>query len=197
MLVRGLPCSKFGIFMRYLVYDVASSLDGYIAAPGDDISAFPLEGDHVAAYHQRLASYNTVVMGRRTYEFGYGFGLKPGMRAYPHMRHFIFSRSLSLPKLSQVDAVSDNWLQTIDALKAEPGKDIYLCGGGAFAGYLLAHGRIDRVFIKLAPVVFGSGIPLFANLDHPVHLNPTQIKHHKSGVTLLEYRMNSAVSNAP
>lgn len=179
--------------MRHLVYDVASSLDGYIAAPDDDISAFPMEGDHVAAYQQRLTGYDTVIMGRRTYEFGYGFGLKPGMRAYPHMRHFVFSKSIDLPESSQVDAVPDNWLQTVDALKAEPGGDIYLCGGGTFAGYLLTHGRIDRLVIKLAPVVLGHGIPLFGNVAHPGSFKPVQTQCYENGVTLLEYHLSSSI----
>lgn len=183
--------------MRHLVYDVASSLDGYIAAPGDDISAFPLEGDHVAAYQHRLAGYDTVVMGRRTYEFGYGFGLQPGMRAYPHMRHFIFSKSIDLPEGSQVDAVPDNWLQRLDELKAEAGTDIYLCGGGSFAGYLLAHGRIDRLCIKLASVVLGNGVPLFGGLTQSIDCKPVHREHYKNGVTLLEYEVSSASRYTP
>jgi hypothetical protein len=57
--------------MRRIVYDVAVSLDGYIAGKDDDISAFPGEGDHVSAYLARLETYQSVTMGRQTYEFGY------------------------------------------------------------------------------------------------------------------------------
>ena len=67
--------------MGHLVYDVAASLDGYIAGPDGDVTAFPHHGDHVDAYHE-LARYGTAVMGRRTYEFAYAHGLKPGRRAY-------------------------------------------------------------------------------------------------------------------
>lgn len=181
--------------MRNITYDVAASLDGFIAAPGDDISAFPIEGEHATAYQQRLAGYDTVIMGRRTYEFGYAFGLKPGMRAYPHMRHFIFSESINLPPKSDVEAVQQNWLQTIDALKAEPGPDIYLCGGGAFAGCLLAQGRIDRLIVKLAPIVLGSGIQLFGGISKQAKLEPVKIDKYNNGVVLLEYQLNSSSRN--
>lgn len=177
--------------MRNIVYDVAASLDGFIAAPGDDISAFPMEGEHVTAYQQRLAGYDTVIMGRRTYEFGYAFGLKPGMRAYPHMRHFIFSESIDLPQTYDVDVVGHNWLQTIDALKAETGTDIYLCGGGAFAGSLLTKGRIDRLIVKIAPVVLGNGIPLFGDITQPATMEPVCANRYENGVILLEYNLNS------
>ena len=83
--------------MGHLVYDVAASLDGYISGPDADISRFPPEGDHVDAYLERLARYGSVVMGRHTYEFGYAYGLEPGRRAYPHMEHVVFSRSIALP----------------------------------------------------------------------------------------------------
>jgi dihydrofolate reductase len=64
-----------------IVYDVAVRLDGYIAGENDDISAFPGEGDHVSAYLARLETYQNFIMGRRTYEFGYRFGLVLGARA--------------------------------------------------------------------------------------------------------------------
>jgi dihydrofolate reductase len=136
--------------MRRIVYDVAVSLDGYIAAEGDDISAYPAEGDHVAAFLARLETYETVIMGRRTYEFGYRFGLAPGARAYPHMDHYVFSRSLSLPG-SDVQVVRDDWLGALRTLRAGAGGDIYLCSGGAFAGFVAAHGLFDIVRVKLAP----------------------------------------------
>lgn len=173
--------------MRRIVYDVAATLDGYIAADGGDISAFSNEGDHVDAYLERLKGYETVLMGRRTYEFGYAFGLKPGQRAYPHMTHHIFSRSLVVPAISDVEVVRDNWLDAVDALRAAPGGDIYLCGGGAFAGYLMSHGRIDRLAIKLNPVLLGGGVPLFENLDKPIKLQLFDSTRYASGVTLIEY----------
>ena len=60
--------------MQPIIYDVAVSIDGYIAGPGGDISAFPASGRLVDDYLERLADYRTVIMGRDTYEFGYRFG---------------------------------------------------------------------------------------------------------------------------
>jgi len=129
--------------MRKIVYDVAVSLDGYIAGPDSDISMFPLEGEHVVDYRKRLETYDTVIMGRRTYEFGYRFGLEPGRRAYPHMEHLIFSTSLELPAEGEVTVVTENWVENLKALKSSSGGDIYLCGGGAFAAF--GGGKSDRL----------------------------------------------------
>lgn len=177
--------------MRSIVYDVATSLDGCIAGPDNDISAFPAEGDHVADYLERLASYGTVIMGRRTYEFGYAYGLKPGSRAYPHMDHHIFSQRIDLPDDAEVAVVHDDWLATIDSLKRSDGGPIYLCGGGQFAGFLAANGLIDRMVLKIAPVTIGKGIGLFGNDGgrHGFHLCDT--KRYDTGVILATYDWSS------
>lgn len=173
--------------MRDINYGVAVSLDGYIAAKGGDASAFPQTGDHVDAYGERLQTYDTVIMGRNTYEYGYGFGLRPGTRAYPEMAHFIFSKSLVLPDNPEVFAVRNNWLGQIDALKAEIGGPIYLCGGGIFAGYLLQHGRVDALRLKVAPLILGSGIKLFQDLQKPVPTRLRTSRTYENGVVYQEH----------
>lgn len=61
--------------MRRIVYYVATSLDGFISGPDEDVSGFANEGNGVTKYLADLADYDTVIMGRKTYEFGYRFGL--------------------------------------------------------------------------------------------------------------------------
>ena len=191
-LLAGVP-NKY--FMRPITYHVATSLDHYIADEDGSASGFLPEGDHIPAYLAHLQDYDTVIMGRRTYEFGYDFGLQPGQPAYPHMQHYIFSRSLRLRDLSdQVRIVADNQLEMIRSLKAGTGTDIYLCGGGEFAGWLLDQGLIDKLRIKLNPVVFGSGIPLFRSCRRAVNLKLTDTVVYASGVLLLDYTIEYGVN---
>ncbi len=68
--------------MKKIVYYVASSIDGFISGPNNDISAFQGEGPAVEKYLSDLQRFQTVIMGRNTYEFGYAYGLKAGQRAY-------------------------------------------------------------------------------------------------------------------
>lgn len=173
--------------MRSVCYDVAVSVNGFIAGPEEDISGFPQEGDHVQAYFKRLESYDAVIMGRRTYEFGYRFGLEPGRRAYPHMEHYIFSRSLAVPAESEVEVVRDDWVDTVRRLKEADGGDIYLCGGGSFAGLLLSHGLVDRLRLKVAPVVLPGGVALFDEIADTARLTLTDVTRHESGVAYLSY----------
>ena len=173
--------------MRRLVYDVATSVDGFVSHADGSVEGFQMNGEHVADYLQRLASYDTVLMGRSTYEWGYRFGLTPGAPAYPHMMHLIFSRTLRFEQSDKVRIVSDDTLGVVESLKQDGGTDLYLCGGGAFAGFLLEHGLIDRLILKQNPVVFGQGIRLFGACTRKVSLELGALKRYDNGVTLLEY----------
>lgn len=172
--------------MRPIIYDVATSLDGYICGPDGDISSFPHEGQHAIDYQDRLSRYETVIMGRKTYEFGYAFGLEPGARAYPHMDHHIFSTTLDLPEKSDVAVIRDDWGAHLHTLKRGDGGPVYLCGGGEFAGFMLGEGLIDRLRLKLAPILLGAGTPLFAGAE-PTHLSLATQRAYDNGVIFVEY----------
>jgi len=81
--------------MKKIIYYVASSIDGYICGANDDISDFVGTGNGVQKYLEDLKDFETVIMGRKTYEFGYRYGLEPGKPAYSNMNHYIFSKTLS------------------------------------------------------------------------------------------------------
>lgn len=147
--------------MKKIIYYVASSLDGYIAGENDDISKFILQGEGVEKYQSDLAKFTTVIMGRKTYEFGYQYGLKPGQPAYPNMEHYIFSNSLKIDDLSEVVHIEKLKLERLNEIRQNAKTDIYLCGGGQFAGWLLENGQIDQLKLKLNPIVLGSGTKLF------------------------------------
>jgi dihydrofolate reductase len=149
--------------MQPIIYDVAVSLDGFISGPEGDISAFAHDGPVVKDYRSRLSRYSTAIMGRRTYEFGYAYGLAPGANPYPHMETIVFSRTLNVPGNSEVSVVSGGWLDRLAELKSKSKAPIYLCGGGMFAAWLLEHGLIDQLVLKRAPHVYGGGVRLFGD----------------------------------
>lgn len=177
--------------MRRIIYDVAVSRDGFIAGPNGDVSIFPHSGDHVDAYNKRLATYDTVIMGRHTYEFAYQFGLPAGAKAYPHMEHYIFSEKLELPDTAEVTAVRSDFSVKLRDLKAQKGTDIYLCGGGAFAGMLAGNKLIDLLRLKIAPVLCGRGTPLFGGLTIMAGLSRVSSTQYKNGVEYCEFAFGS------
>ena len=174
--------------MRKICYHVAVTLDGFIAHADGSIDGFVGEGDHVDDYLSALQEYDAVIMGRGAYEFGYAYGLSPGARAYEHMEHWIFSRSMDASLEKEIRIVRDQQLAKIDELRAGEGTDIYLCGGAQFAGWLLGEDRIDKLKLKLNPVVFGQGKPLFQGAPAmTTAFRLVATTDYESGVKLLEY----------
>ena len=175
--------------MRKIVYHVATTVDHYICHEDGSIDGFLPDGEHVPDYLETLKTYDTVIMGKNTYTFGYAYGLQPGQPAYAHMMHYIFSKTLKFdgPTHKQVEIVRSDELNFVKALKMTEGSDIYLCGGGAFAGFLLDHELVDQVILKVNPVLFGKGIPLFGGSSKRVPLKLMDSKVYQNGVLLLTY----------
>ncbi|WP_248960727.1 dihydrofolate reductase family protein [Sphaerisporangium perillae] len=166
--------------MRKLVYYIATTLDGFIAGPdGADPTGpdgfWPLPADyiqHIAAHYPETlpapartalsvtaegTHFDTVLEGRRTYEIG----LKAGITdAYPHLRHLVFSGTLTKSPDPAVELVATDPAQTVRDLKRQDGKDIWLLGGAELAGAL--YQQIDQLILKVGALTVGTGIPLFS-----------------------------------
>ena len=56
--------------------------------------------------------------------------------------------------------ISDDAERTVAELRATPGKDIALFGGGELFRSLLHAGLVDEVGVSVIPVLLGGGIPL-------------------------------------
>jgi len=128
-------------------------------------------------------------MGRRTYEFGYKFGLEPGQPAYPHMEHFIFSDSLKIDELAKTVHIEKISIARIKEIKSSAETDIYLCGGGEFAGWLLDYGLIDQLKLKSNPIIIGSGIRLFGNSKTKAKWDLKDTESFKDGLKILRYNL--------
>lgn len=174
--------------MRKIVYYVAVSLDGFISGPNGDISAFAGTGAGVDKYLLDLKNFDTVIMGRNTYESGYKYGLIPGQPAYAHMVHYIFSDSLKLENRHPRVHIVKPDLFEIENIQGKPGTDIYLCGGGQFAGWLLRNQKIDVLKIKLNPIVLGKGIKLFGDYSSSCRLELVDMEKYENSLQIITYR---------
>lgn len=173
--------------MQPVIYDVAVSIDGYIAGPDGDISQFAHDGPVVEDYFTRLTTYSCAIMGRATYEFGYRFGLEPGTNPYPHLKTIVFSQSIALPEQREIEVVSGEPARYIADLREQATKPVYLCGGGQFAGSLLSARLIDRLRLKRAPVILGGGTKLFADIPCPSGLSCVETKPFDNGYVFQEF----------
>jgi dihydrofolate reductase len=130
--------------------------------------------------------YDVVLMGRRTYEFGFQFGVTD---PYPWLKQYVLSRSMQKSPHTNVELISEKIIDFVRRLKSETGKDVYLCGGAELAATLLAEKLIDEIILKLSPVVFGSGLPLFSGAIKQTALALIDSKVYESGVILLRYEV--------
>lgn len=97
--------------------------------------------------------FDTVIEGRASYDVGRAAGVRD---AWPHLHHVVASRS-DLGDVP-VEVVADP-VACVQRLKRADGLDLWLAGGGTLAHTLLPE--IDRLVLKVNPVVLGSGVPLF------------------------------------
>jgi len=175
--------------MRRLKYHVAATIDGFIAHEDHTIDGFVPGGEHVDDYlHSLRTDYDVVLMGRRTYEFGFQFGIT---NPYPWMKQYVFSGTMERSPDSNVELVSENVVDFVRKLKDGTGKDIYLCGGANLATNLFREGLIEEILLKLNPVVFGSGIPLFLGAIKQTDLELIDSKRYANGVVFLQYRVRN------
>jgi dihydrofolate reductase len=172
--------------MRRLRYQVATSLDGYIAGP-DGAFDWIVEDPDVD-FAALLAQFDTAVMGRKTF---LAMQQQGGGDPLWGLDVVVFSRTLDPAGYPSVSIVNGDAAETVRTLKAPPGKDIWLFGGGELFRTLLAAGLVDTVEPAIVPVLLGEGIPM---LPPPGLRTTLSLRSHrlypKSGIVLLEYAVS-------
>lgn len=186
--------------MRELVYCVSVSLDGFIARPDggfDDLLPSPGGLAAIAArlpetlpgfVRERLAPerpnqrFDTVVMGRRTYDIGLMAGIED---PYPALTsHVVTSRPGEIPAGGPT-VLEGEPVAALRRIKASPGAGIWLCGGGTLAAAL--EEEIDELLLKRVPVLLGDGVPLFAGTVDPRRWRRTAAED-VDGLEITSYR---------
>lgn len=142
-------------------YYVASSLDGFVSAPGDDLDwlmqfGFEPFQEH---YDRFFAGVGAIVMGSTTYEW---LLAHDDTWAYPDLPTWVFtSRELPVPDGAEVHFVSGSVADHQPTLERASGeRDLWVVGGGLLAAQYQQAGLLDELRVTVMPIALGAGAPL-------------------------------------
>ena len=174
--------------MRRVRYNVAASLDGYIAGPNGEFDWIP--NDPTVDFTGIFKKVDTVLLGRRTWEAAQQMG---GGAWGKNTRVYVFSRTLRPEDHKKVTVVGDDAAGVVAALRAEEGDgEIWLFGGGDLFRSLLAAGQVDSVEVTIVPVLLGGGLPLLPPGGPRAPLTLTRTHTYPTGMVSLIYSAQPA-----
>lgn len=176
--------------MRKLVMWNMSTVDGFFESGPNGLEWFVVDDDLLAYIEESKQEVGGYVYGRRTYEMMAGYW--PGatdsfaefMNAVPK---FVASRTLSSVGWNNSRLIEGDAVEGIRSLKAEDGKDLFVCGSADLSKTLMEHGLFDEYRIGVNPLLLGSGTPLFQGGGGHMNLRLVDTRQLASGVVILTY----------
>lgn len=171
---------------RKVILYIATSLDGYIAKPNDDLSFLSIveqEGQDYG-YADFIKTVDAVIIGRKTYEKVISMGFD-----FPHADKdtYIITRT-PRQNAGSVKYYTGDLKTLVDKLKSENGKNIFCDGGAEIVHELLKENLIDEFIISVIPILVGNGTKLFKDGRPEIKLELVSTKQFDKGLTQLHYK---------
>ena len=172
---------------RKIIVHIAASADGYIARSDNNLDWLtsrpaPKGFYGIGAFMKNI---DTMVIGRKTYEVSLTLG-----KFDPNSTTFVFSRHpppVDVPP--GVKFVSDAIGPFVDRLREQPGKNIWLMGGGDLIASFLDEQAIDEFVVSVVPVFIGDGVPLIARRPRLTPLKLQSVEQFDDGLVQLRYQV--------
>jgi len=168
---------------------IGTSVDGFIARLNGEFDFLPADGGEPHGYNEFIATIDTLVIGRKTFETVLRFAEWP----YGSKRVVVLSSALldlSGVRGGIVEQMSGSPAEIVSKLAASGAHHLYIDGGETIQRFLRA-GLIQRLIITRVPVLIGQGIPLFGALPRDIKLRHVATQHYASGMVKTEYQVLS------
>ncbi len=172
---------------RKIIVSIATSADGYIARKDGGVEWLdrprPRGNYGMGAF---IESIDTILWGRKTYDIARKMGAADGGLG-PKIRNYVFSRRLRKARVPNVSFVAEPIWKFAGRLREEPGKDIWMMGGGGVIASFLDADEIDEFVIHVVPIFIGAGIPLIAPRHRSIRLRLLSVRSFPDGIVRLHY----------
>jgi len=170
------------------------SLDGYFEGENHDLAWHNVDAEFNAFAHEQNNRLDTILFGRTTYDLMASFWpSEEGRQGDPetaewmtHARKVVVSETFD-PVWENTEVVSENVVDAVTKLKAEPGTDIVILGSNMLCTSLMEHGLVDEFRLMYNPVAIGSGTRLFKGLSKPTKFTLIDSRVFSSGNVLNRY----------
>ena len=164
---------------------IASSLDGFIAGPDDELDWLDVDGDVEDTFSPFFAEVGALLMGRRTFDVVSGF---EGPWPYGDTPVLVATRRPLDPSIATARPVEGDITELVaEARRVAGERDVYLDGGELIRSALDA-GLVDELTVTMIPVVLGAGRPLFAGVGNRHDLELLRQREIGGGLVELVYR---------
>jgi dihydrofolate reductase len=171
-----------------IIARVATSVDGFIARPDGSYDWLdrprPL-GNY--GMNDFFRSIDTIIWGKKTYDQAVARFEGKSLGFGPKVKNYVFAHDPPQSAPSSVEFVTEPVEEFAPRLRAQPGKDIWIMGGGQIIASFLDAGQIDEIRISVIPILIGEAFRCFT-LASLVHLKLRSVKRFSDGVVHLVYR---------
>ena len=173
--------------MSRTVYYTATSLDGFLAGPGESIDWLRYSDESAKLIAESFEGVDAMLMGRKTFEFAQRMGGGPPMKG---VTTYVFSRTMEcLPMGARGELVREDTADFVRRMKSKPGGRILVMGGGELGSALIEAGLVDEIGFSIHPVLLGAGVPAFRPFDHRIELNLVEARTIAPECVLVRYNV--------
>jgi len=177
---------------RKIIVYIAISADGLIARPDGDVGWLDRpqpKGNY--GMGKFFKTVDTILWGRKTYAKGLEMGMKASAFG-PGIKNYVFSRQAQKEAEPGFEFVNEPVKAFAQRLRARPGKDIWMMGGGEIIASFLDQGEIDEFSMHVIPVMIGEGIPLVQPRHRMIKLKLLSTRKFPDGVVHLHYSVEAS-----
>jgi dihydrofolate reductase len=185
--------------MKKLVSSILMSIDGFAGGPNGELDMFPVDEKFFDLANQLTQQADTALYGRKTYDVMQNYwptaADKPNASQhdkehsswYNKVNKVVISKMLKSDKQANITVISTNIKDEIIKLKQRAGKNIQIFGSPSIVNLLMPENLIDEYWWFVAPVVIGTGIPIFNDFKSKINLKLLSTMSSDSGIVGLHY----------